>query len=81
MALLKQAASKGLSSAQFQLGRHYLYGMGIEKDVIMGYQYLLQASLNVASKSMDSRDLVSSGLNEEQIAQIQEETRNWQPKL
>lgn len=78
---LKQAAAQDLSAAQFQLGQRYLYGVDGETDLLQGYQYLLKASMNVSRKSLDSRDLVSTGITAEQIAGIQDETRNWQGRL
>jgi len=62
------------------LGMLYLYGQGVEKSMLTGYQHVLSASLQIGLKSIDSRDLVSSALTAEQIADIQEETRNWQLK-
>ena len=78
---LQQAAHQGLSSAQFELGRHYLYGCGVAQNTLLAYQYLIMASIHVGSKAIDSRDLVNAALTAEQIAEIQDETRNWQSGL
>ena len=41
---LKAAAEEGNPYAQYQLGKLYLYGNGVEKDVALAYEYLIESA-------------------------------------
>ena len=43
---LKAAAEKGNAYAQYQLGKLYLYGNGVEKDVALAYEHLIESAKN-----------------------------------
>lgn len=43
---LKAAAEKGNAYAQYQLGKLYLFGNGVEKDVELAYEYLIESAKN-----------------------------------
>ena len=43
---LKSAAEKGNAYAQYQLGKLYLFGNGVEKDVELAYEYLIESAKN-----------------------------------
>lgn len=43
---LKAAAEKGNAYAQYQLGKLYLYGNGVEQDIELAYEYLIESAKN-----------------------------------
>lgn len=43
---LKAAAEKGNAYAQYQLGKLYLYGNGVEKDIELAKEYLIESAKN-----------------------------------
>lgn len=43
---LKAAVGKGNSYAQYQLGKLYLFGNGVEKNVELAYEYLIESAKN-----------------------------------
>lgn len=43
---LKAAAEEGNPYAQYQLGKIYLYGNGVEKNVELAYEYLIESAKN-----------------------------------
>lgn len=43
---LKAVAEEGDPYAQYQLGKLYLYGNGVEKDVALAYEYLIESAKN-----------------------------------
>lgn len=43
---LKAAAEKGNAYAQYQLGKLYLYGNGVEKDMELACEYLIESAKN-----------------------------------
>ena len=43
---LKSAAEEGNPYAQYQLGKLYLYGNGVEKNVKLAYEYLIESAKN-----------------------------------
>lgn len=43
---LKAAAEKGNAYAQYQLGKLYLFGNGVEKNVELAYEYLIESAKN-----------------------------------
>ncbi len=49
---LKAVAEEGDPYAQYQLGKLYLYGNGVEKDVALAYEYLIESAKNVNPYAM-----------------------------
>ena len=43
---LKAAADKGNAYAQYQLGKLYLFGNGVEKNIELAYEYLIESAKN-----------------------------------
>lgn len=73
-----QAAKHGSASAHFNLGLKYLEGEGVARDPVKAYQLMLKASLDIGKRFSDSRDLVKSGLTQEQITEMQTCAIDWQ---
>ena len=64
---LQRAAKHGHIDAQYELGEHYHVGLGIKKDLILSYVWLVLASRNESFIAIRSRNLVENEMTEEQL--------------
>jgi len=64
---LQRAAKQGHIDAQYELGEHYHVGLGIKKDLILSYVWLVLASRNESFVAIRSRHMVEGEMTEEQL--------------
>ena len=64
---LQRAAKHGHIDAQYELGEHYHVGLGINKDLILSYVWLVLASRNESFIAIRSRNMVENEMTEEQL--------------
>ena len=77
-----KAADQGEAHAQFMLGAMYNEGIGVPQDYVQAYMWLNLSAAGGDEVAHQSRDLLlAPKMSREQIAQAQELTRKWQPKM
>lgn len=84
----RRAANQGHADAQLSLGDMYAEGTGVVQDYVSAHMWFNLAaaatgnplaSLVVAPKAKQERDLLTGKMSREQIAEAQEMARNWKP--
>lgn len=79
---MRKAAEQNYASSQFNLGLSYLAGIGVPLDIEAAYMWLNLATANAKdSKDVEEygslRDRAAGGLTREQVASVQQRTREW----
>jgi TPR repeat protein len=81
------AADRGYAQAQYNLGLAYAAGEGVPQDNVMAHMWLNLAVAQFPASdtrhrgaAVRSRDVLSSKLTREQIAEAQKLAREWRPR-
>jgi TPR repeat protein len=74
-----KAAEQGEATAQAFLGIMYERGQGVRQDYMLAYIWLNLATVHGFEDAKSSRDLLSSKMTPEQIAEAQRLAREWKP--
>lgn len=76
-ALLQAAATAGDPEAQYQLGRIYVQGAGVEQDYVMAHKWLNIAAAGGSSAALKTRGVVADLMTPEQLAEAQLAARRF----
>ena len=76
----RKAAEQNLGPAQRNLGRCYLRGDGVAKDLVEAYKWLLLAARQGDEHAKKAMTLLESALRPEQIAEGQKRARDFKPR-
>ena len=76
----RRAAEQGLAQAQHNLGALYDAGRGVPQDYVRAYAWLNLAAAQGYEPARAAREICASSMTEEQIAEAQELTREWEVK-
>ncbi len=74
------AAKQGHAEAQFLLGHMHLKGQGVAEDRVQAHKWFNLAASQGIEAAGKSRDIVSRDMTPEQIAEAQQQAREWSPK-
>ena len=74
------AAEQGNSLALLRLGLMYYQGQGVSQDYMKAYMWLDLAEKTGEKFDVDLRDTLAKRLTPEQIAEVQQLVREWEPK-
>jgi uncharacterized protein len=75
------AAKQGHAVAQASLGTMYYRGQGVAKDNILAHLWLNLAALQNEPMTAELRDLITTKMTSEQIAEAWRLAREWKEKL
>jgi hypothetical protein len=75
---LKLAAERGHAQSQYQLGLIYRVGHGVPSDQTQAYKWLNLAAAAGVNEAVLVRNEVMRSLSADQLAQAQQESREWQ---
>lgn len=75
-----KAAEQGLAEAQYNLGGMYEKGQGVPQDYIEAYKWWNLSAAQGEPVSAKNRDILSTIMTPEQIAEGRRLSREWKPK-
>lgn len=76
--LMREAASQGNANAIYQVGRHFLYGIGVEQNYLNALQWLKTAATSpyyVPNAMQDLAVMYAKGLG---VTQDLDEAKTWE---
>jgi uncharacterized protein len=76
----RKAAEQGDAKAQFNLGFRYANGEGVPEDDVTAYMWVNLASAQGNEESKRLKDLITTRMTREQIAEAQRMSREWLEK-
>ncbi|MFT5114065.1 MAG: TPR repeat protein [Parasphingorhabdus sp.] len=76
----RQAAEKGFAKAQFSLGQMYDFGIITKKDNVYAYKWFNLAAAQGYEGAIDRRELLSTGMTDEQITEAQRLSQSFIPR-
>jgi uncharacterized protein len=78
---LHMAANQGLAEAQHNMGHYYYNGVAVSQDFIQAHMWYNLAAAQGEDGAKKDRDLLTSMMTTQQIAEAQKLAASWKPKI
>jgi localization factor PodJL len=72
-----QAAARGMTDSQFNLGMLYARGLGVQQDFEQSYKWFSLAARNGDADASEARDDIAKSLSAEAVGRIADEIAAW----